>query len=78
VKNPAWSVGGYFAIVMVTSGLQRAAVCHFMVQKLRGNPVRMRDSMALVKDRFGQLLITSILGKAGEMDVSQVSRIDLE
>ncbi|MBA3869713.1 MAG: helix-turn-helix domain-containing protein [Anaerolineae bacterium] len=28
--------------------------------------------------RFAQLLITSILGKAGEMDVSQVSRIDLE
>jgi hypothetical protein len=28
--------------------------------------------------RFAQLLINSILGKAGEMDVSQVSRIDLE
>lgn len=28
--------------------------------------------------RFAQLLITSILGKAGEMDVSRVSRIDLE
>lgn len=28
--------------------------------------------------RFAQLVITSILGKANEMDVTQVSRIDLE
>lgn len=38
--------------------------------------VRMEEMQSLF--RFAQLLITSILGKAGEMDVSQVSRIDLE
>lgn len=37
---------------------------------------RMEEMQSLF--RFAQLLITSILGKAGEMDVSQVSRIDLE
>ncbi|MCA0453274.1 MAG: helix-turn-helix domain-containing protein [Chloroflexi bacterium] len=38
--------------------------------------VRMEEMQSLF--RFAQLLITSILGKAEEMDVSQVSRIDLE